>query len=61
MRGELGAPLALGNVAERKPVAEALDPDGDQADADPAIEPPVEKSQLGRTRRQLKEAAGSAE
>jgi hypothetical protein len=28
MRGELRAPLALGDAAERKQVAEALDPDG---------------------------------
>jgi hypothetical protein len=35
MRRELGSPLAVGDMAERQPVAQALDADGDQADAGP--------------------------
>jgi hypothetical protein len=60
MSGELRAPLAFGNVAERKPVAEALDPDGNQADANPAVEPLVEQPQLESAGRDLEEAQRGA-
>jgi hypothetical protein len=61
MRGELSAPLALGDVTERQPVAEALDADRDQADAHPRVEPLVQQPELGRAARQLKETERGAE
>src|SRR4029453_12146137 len=58
---ELRPPLPFGDVREREPVAEALDADSNQADAHPAVEPPVEQAQLGRARWQPEEAEGGGE
>jgi hypothetical protein len=48
--------LPLGDVAQRKTVALALDARGDQADAGPCVQLPVEQPQLRRTGRDLEEA-----
>jgi hypothetical protein len=48
-------------VAEREPVAEALDADGDQADAGPGVEPGVPQPQIGRVRGQPEKVESGAE
>jgi hypothetical protein len=56
MRRELRPPLALGDMGEGQPVALPLDADGQQSNAGPGIEPPMQQPQLGaRAGRELEE------
>jgi hypothetical protein len=61
MRGELGPPLALGDVAQGQTQTLTLDAYGDQPDALPGVEPAVQEPQLGLGSRDLEEAEGGAE
>jgi hypothetical protein len=60
-RRERGTPLAIGDMRQRQARAQALDTDGDEAEAGPRVKPPMKKAQLRGTRGELQEAERGAE